>query len=229
LKLCVALDLQSAEENLLVVEKLSGLDLWFKIGLRSFIRDGWAFIDRIKRLGDAPIFLDLKLCDIPNTTADAALEIADRGADMFNIHASAGIRAMETTMSRLNARKTRPIVLAVTALTSFSNDEFASIYHNPIEKSAIDMARFAYNAGLDGAVCSVYESRAIKAACAEHFLSLCPAVRFEGGETDDQFRVATPQTARREGCDFIVMGRPIVCAKNPRDAAINALTLIAAR
>ncbi|MDR2638309.1 MAG: orotidine-5'-phosphate decarboxylase [Helicobacteraceae bacterium] len=224
MKLCVALDLGSAEENLAIVEKLSGLDLWFKIGLRGFIRDGWRFVDSVKRLSGAPIFLDLKLCDIPNTTADAALAIAEGGADMFNLHASAGIRAMSAVMDRLSALKTRPLVLAVTALTSFSAEEFAAIYNQPIENAAIAMAKSAQSAGLDGAVCSVYESRAIKAACSEACITLCPGARFEGGETDDQSRVATPQTARQERCDFIVMGRPILRASDPKAAALQALS-----
>ncbi|MDR3162615.1 MAG: orotidine-5'-phosphate decarboxylase [Helicobacteraceae bacterium] len=224
MKLCVALDLQSAKENLSIVEKLSGLDLWFKIGLRSFTRDGWEFVDQAKRISGAPIFLDLKLHDIPNTTADAALALADRGIEMFNIHASAGTKAMETTMNRLNALKHRPIVLAVTALTSLSKDEFAAIYNNPIEKTAIDMARSAHNAGLDGAVCSVYESAAIKSAISSRFLTLCPGVRFKGGGKDDQSRVAAPETARENGCDFIVMGRPILLSPDPRLAAAQALS-----
>ncbi|MDR2153029.1 MAG: orotidine-5'-phosphate decarboxylase [Helicobacteraceae bacterium] len=229
MKLCVALDLQSAKENIAVAERLSGLDLWFKVGLRSFIRDGWTFVGEVKKLSGAPIFLDLKLCDIPNTTADAALEIALRGADMFNIHASAGIKALETTMNRLSALKTRPIALAVTALTSFSADEFAAIYDKPIEKAAIDMARSAYEAGLDGAVCSVYESGAIKTACAARFLTLCPGVRLAGDDAGDQSRVASPQTALSEGVDFIVMGRPIIGAKDPLEAAKNVLALITRR
>ncbi|MDR1910730.1 MAG: orotidine-5'-phosphate decarboxylase [Helicobacteraceae bacterium] len=225
MKLCVALDLKTRKENLAIVEKLSGLDLWFKIGLRSFIAEGWDFVKEVKIKSGAPIFLDLKLCDIPNTTADAALGIADHGVEMFNLHASAGVRTMETTMNRLSVLKKRPIVLAVTALTSFSDDEFMEIYNKPIETAAIEMARFAYGAGLDGAVCSVYESKAIKAANDDRFLTLCPGVRFEGGKANDQSRVATPQIASEARCDFIVMGRPILLASDPRAAVLKALSV----
>ncbi|MDR0747779.1 MAG: orotidine-5'-phosphate decarboxylase [Helicobacteraceae bacterium] len=218
MKLCVALDLHSAKENLAIVEKLSGIDLWFKIGLRSFIRDGWKFVDQTRRVSGAPIFLDLKLHDIPNTTADAAAEIADRGIEMFNIHASAGTKAMEAAMNRLHGLSRRPIVLAVTALTSFDNTEFMAIYNSPIEKSAIDMAKLASGAGLDGVVCSAHESAAIKTAVSDRFLTLCPGVRFNGGG-DDQSRVATPEIAKEQKADFIVVGRPILSAPDPRAIA----------
>jgi orotidine-5'-phosphate decarboxylase len=131
---------------------------------------------------------------------------------------------MSAAMERLSALRTRPLALAVTALTSFSAEEFAAIYNQPIKSAAIAMAKSARNAGLDGVVCSVYESRAVKTACSEGFITLCPGVRFEGGETDDQSRAATPQTALNEGCDFIVMGRPILRASDPKAAILQALS-----
>ncbi|MDR1451085.1 MAG: orotidine-5'-phosphate decarboxylase [Helicobacteraceae bacterium] len=226
MKLCAALDCESAEKNLAIVKKLRSLDLWFKIGLSGFIRDGWKFVNEVKRVSGAPIFMDLKLYDIPNTISDAALAIAEGGADMFNVHASAGVKAMSAVMERLSALKTRPLVLAVTALTSFSADEFAEIYNRSVEGGAVEMARSARNAGLDGVVCSAYESRAIKSVCGDDFITLCPGIRFEGGETNDQSRVATPQTAALEKCDFIVMGRAILSSTDPKAAALKALSAI---
>ncbi|GHV59070.1 orotidine 5'-phosphate decarboxylase [Campylobacterota bacterium] len=225
MKLCVALDLPDDHANLALVEQLSGLDVWLKIGLRSFIRGGWHFVDEVQRLSNgSPIFLDLKLHDIPNTTADAAEAIADHGIEMFNLHASIGLRAMQTVMTRLTKRQTRPILLAVTALTSFSDDEFAVIYHQPIAQCALEMAQTAHKAGLDGAVCSVYESLAFKRAASKQFLTLTPGIRFAGTDANDQSRVATPAEAKAAHADFIVMGRGIYAAADPRKSALEAIS-----
>ncbi|GHV07323.1 orotidine 5'-phosphate decarboxylase [Campylobacterota bacterium] len=226
MKLCVALDLATERENLAIVEQLNGLDLWFKIGLRSFIRGGWEFVETVQRTGETPIFLDLKLHDIPNTTADAALEIADRGVEMFNLHATVGKKAMSLTMERLGGRSKRPIVLAVTALTSFAPREFEAIYGRSIDGMARSMALDAHQSGLDGVVCSVYESVAIKAATGERFLTLTPGIRPANAVADDQARVATPSDARSAKADFIVMGRPIIGAKDPREIASTVLGAI---
>jgi orotidine-5'-phosphate decarboxylase len=120
MKLCIALDLPTKNENLELARNISGLsdDIWLKIGFRSYIRDGREFVEELKQLG-FKLFLDLKLYDIPNTMADASEEIAKMGVDMFNIHASAGRVAMQTIMERLSKFENRPLVLAVTALTSF--------------------------------------------------------------------------------------------------------------
>ncbi|MDX1295501.1 MAG: orotidine-5'-phosphate decarboxylase, partial [Sulfurimonadaceae bacterium] len=115
MELCVALDLPSMEENLELVEKIKAYPVWLKVGLRSYIRDGKPFLEALKQINpDCKIFLDLKLYDIPNTMADAAESIMGLGVDMFNIHASAGKKAMQTVMERLAPYEERPLVLAVT-------------------------------------------------------------------------------------------------------------------
>ena len=125
MKLCIALDNPNKKENLKLAKEIKeySKDIWLKVGFRSYIRDGNEFIFELKNLG-YNIFLDLKLYDIPNTMADAAEEIAKLEVDMFNVHASSGIKAMQTVMERLSKFKKRPLVLAVTALTSFDNEEF---------------------------------------------------------------------------------------------------------
>ncbi len=214
--LCVALDLASARENLKLAEQLSGEKIWFKVGLRSFIRDGWGFLDELDRAGGAkPVFLDLKLHDIPKTMADAAEAIADRGVAMFNLHASAGPSGLATVMDRLSARSSRPLVLGVTALTSLSEQEFEALYHAPLEPTAAAMARSCHEAGLDGVVCSVHEVGAIKSATRSDFLALTPGIRLAHNGEDDQNRIASPAQAQKQGSDFIVMGRPIYGAKDP--------------
>ncbi|WP_456433949.1 orotidine-5'-phosphate decarboxylase, partial [Nitratifractor sp.] len=159
MELCIALDLPSAAENLRLAESLARFDdLWMKVGFRTYIRDGRDFLDTLRQINPHfRIFLDLKLYDIPNTMADAAEEIARLEVEMFNIHASAGERAMRTVMARLERFPERPKVLAVTALTSFDEEEFSRIYGAGIDEKAAQFARMAHEAGLDGVVCSAFE------------------------------------------------------------------------
>jgi orotidine-5'-phosphate decarboxylase len=216
MELCVALDLPSAEENLALAESLKAHNIWMKVGFRAYIRDGKAFIIALKKINpEFKIFLDLKLYDIPNTMADAAEEIAKLGVDMFNIHASAGKVAMKTVMDRLSTYEKRPLVLAVTALTSFDEENFSLIYEKSINEKAEQFAKMSYENGLDGVVCSTFESRAIKNATSNEFLTLCPGIRPFGEDAGDQQRVATLEVAKVEGVDFPVIGRPIYRDENP--------------
>jgi orotidine-5'-phosphate decarboxylase len=216
MQLCVALDLPSAEENLALVKKLRDFDIWLKVGFRSYIRDGKAFLEAIKTINDDfRIFLDLKLYDIPNTMADAAEEIAKLGIDMFNIHASAGPEAMRAVMSRLDRFEKRPLVLAVTALTSFDDATFREIYGASIDEKAAQFARMSYENGLDGVVCSAFESAMIKEKTSEKFLTLCPGIRPFGEDAGDQKRVADLKLAAERKVDFPVVGRPVYKADDP--------------
>ncbi|WP_345972121.1 orotidine-5'-phosphate decarboxylase [Sulfurimonas diazotrophicus] len=224
MELCVALDLPSMEENLALVEKIKAYPVWLKVGLRAYIRDGEPFLKALKAINpDAKIFLDLKLYDIPNTMADAAESIMGLGVDMFNVHASAGKRAMQTVMERLSAYEKRPLVLAVTALTSFSEEEFGDVYNSGIAATADKFAQDAHEAGLDGVVCSVFESASIKRMTSSDFVTLTPGIRPFGEDAGDQQRVATIEAAEAEKVDFIVVGRPIYQAEDP--AAVVAKIL----
>jgi len=217
MQLVVALDLPTARENLSLAQSLKDQDIWLKVGFRTYIRDGKPFIASLKAINpDFKIFLDLKLYDIPNTMADAAEEIAKLGVDMFNIHASAGAVAMRTVMDRLAHFEKRPLVLAVTALTSFDEENFRMIYEKGIDEKAEQFARMSYENGLDGVVCSTFESRAIKDATSSSFLTLCPGIRPFGEDAGDQQRVATLELAARESVDFPVVGRPVYRAEDPR-------------
>jgi orotidine-5'-phosphate decarboxylase len=220
MQLCIALDLPSSAENLRLAEALGEFDeLWMKVGFRTYIRDGRDFLETLRSINPHfRIFLDLKLYDIPNTMGDAAAEIAELGVEMFNVHASAGERALRTVMERLEPYgEDRPLVLAVTALTSFSEQEFRRIYGAGIEEKAREFARMSYEAGLDGVVCSAFESRAVKEATSESFLTLCPGIRPFGEAAGDQQRVATLELAAQEKVDFPVVGRPVYQDPNPRD------------
>lgn len=217
MKLCVALDLPTKEENISLVKQLKGFDVWLKVGLRSYIRDGKPLLDEIKSISSSfRIFLDLKIHDIPNTMADAAESMVGLGVDMFNVHASSGKIAMSEVMQRLSKFENPPIVLAVTALTSFDEEGFFGVYNETIASKVIRFSQDAYESGLNGVVCSVYESRLIKSHTCERFLTLTPGIRPFGEASDDQQRVADIAKAKEEASDFIVVGRPIYRSNDPR-------------
>jgi orotidine-5'-phosphate decarboxylase len=227
MELCVALDLPTQEENLALVQKIKEHNVWLKVGLRSYIRDGEPFLKAIKALNpDFKIFLDLKLYDIPNTMADAAESIMGLGVDMFNVHASAGRRAMQTVMERLSKYENRPVVLAVTALTSFSEEEFRTVYEKDIASKADQFAKDAQESGLDGVVCSAFESASIKNITNERFMTLTPGIRPFGEDAGDQKRVADVAFAKEQKVDFIVVGRPIYQAEDPHDVVAKILALL---
>ena len=217
MELCIALDLPSSEQNLQLLNSIKEYNnLWIKVGFRSYIRDGKDFLKQIKEINPTfKIFLDLKLYDIPNTMADAAEEIANLGVDMFNIHASSGKVAMQTVMDRLKKLQKRPLVLAVTALTSFSNEGFRDVYNQDLAKCATKFAKDAHSSGLDGVVCSAFESLDIKNSTSKDFLTLTPGIRPFGEDANDQQRVATIDVAKENLVDFIVVGRPIYKNENP--------------
>ena len=224
MELCVALDLPTAEENLDLVNKIKEHNVWLKVGLRTYIRDGEKFLQALKSINpDFKIFLDLKLYDIPNTMADAAESIMGLGVDMFNIHASAGKIAMKTVMERLEKYEKRPLVLAVTALTSFSEEEFSSVYESDIATKADQFAKDAMESGLDGVVCSAYESASIKNVTSKAFMTLTPGIRPFGEDSGDQERVADVAFAKAAFVDFIVVGRPIYKAQNPSEIVAKIL------
>ncbi len=218
MKLCVSLDLESSSENLELVEKIKDFDVWLKVGFRTYLRDGKKFLEDIKNINpDFKIFLDLKLYDIPNTMADAAEDISKFGlVDMFNVHASAGKFAMQTVMNRIKDIPNRPLVLAVTALTSFDNDSFKEIYGENIDKKAREFAKNTFEAGLDGVVCSAFESLDIKENTSNDFITLCPGIRPFGEDSGDQKRVADISFSKENLVNFIVVGRPIYKSENPR-------------
>jgi orotidine-5'-phosphate decarboxylase len=224
MKLCVALDLPSAKENLDLATKIKDHDIWLKVGLRAYIRDGKEFLETLKSINpNFKIFLDLKLHDIPNTMADAAYEVAQCPIDMFNVHASAGKIAMTTVMDRIKDIPNRPLVLAVTALTSFDNDNFKAVYNEDIATKATQFAIDTYESGLDGVVSSAFESLDIKKNTSKEFITLCPGIRPFGEDAGDQKRVADINLAKKELVDFIVIGRPIYKSANPTEVVERIL------
>jgi len=228
MKLCVSLDLPTAKENLELVKEIKDFDVWLKVGFRSFIRDGRKFLEDLKAINpNFKIFLDLKLYDIPNTMADAAEEIARFGiVDMFNVHASAGIEAMSTVMQRIKDIPNKPLVLAVTALTSFDNEAFKAVYNEDITSKARQFAKDTYSSGIDGVVCSAFESLDIKNNTSLEFITLCPGIRPFGEDAGDQKRVADIPFSKENKVDFIVVGRPIYKAANTSEVVEKILSNI---
>jgi orotidine-5'-phosphate decarboxylase len=216
MKLCIALDLQSAKENLELATKIKDYDVWLKVGLSAYIRDGKEFLQNLKSINpNFKIFLDLKLYDIPNTMANAAYEVSLCPIDMFNIHASAGKIAMTTVMEKIKNIPNRPLVLAVTVLTSFDDENFRAIYNEDIDIKATQFAKDAFQSGLDGVVSSAFESLDIKNNTSKKFITLCPGIRPFGEDVGDQKRVADIALAKEKMVDFIVVGRPIYNSSNP--------------
>ncbi|MDE6978920.1 MAG: orotidine-5'-phosphate decarboxylase [Helicobacter sp.] len=219
MQLCVALDLPSEKQNLALVAQFCGFSgLWLKIGLSSFVRGGRGFVESVRAAHpSARLFLDLKLYDIPNTMLETTKAIAEIGIDMFTIHASSGTEAMRAVAEQLGALPKPPLVFAVSVLTSFDERGFAEIYGTgSLCERAQHMAHLASMCGIDGMVCSVHESRAIKAQTG--LLTLTPGIRPFATLANDQKRVGSLQDALNAQSDFVVMGRPIYEAQNPQKA-----------
>ena len=214
----VALDFSSKEE---VVEFLNKFDkpIYVKIGMELTYACGLDIIETVKAMGHH-IFLDLKLHDIPNTVKGGMKNLANLGVDIVNVHCAGGIAMMKAAIEGLEIgakQNKRPLCIGVTQLTSTSkemmNDELG--IPGEVMDSVIKYAKNAKEAGLDGVVCSVHEAKAIHEACGDDFLTVTPGIRLASDSKDDQKRVATPDYAKEQGCDYIVVGRSITKSEDP--------------
>lgn len=197
--------------------------LFVKIGMELFYQEGPEIVRYLKDAGH-DVFLDLKLHDIPNTVEKAMRGLAKLGVDVTCVHTAGGIRMMEAAMRGLEEGTPeggkRPLLLAITQLTSTSEEEMHAdqLIEVPLEKSVIHYANCAKKAGLDGVVSSAWEVEAIKETAGDEFVCLTPGIRPEGTVVGDQTRVVTPSQAREIGSTFIVVGRPITQATDPYEA-----------
>lgn len=196
---------------------------FLKVGMELFYAEGPAIVKEIKERGHK-IFLDLKLHDIPNTVKKAMSVLSDLDVDITNLHAAGTNAMMEAALEGLTRPDgTRPLLIAVTQLTSTSEERMKEdlLIDRPLDEVVMHYASNAKKSGLDGVVCSPLEAGKVKGVCGDAFLTITPGVRFAEGEVGDQVRVTTPAKARELGSDYIVVGRPITAAERPIDAYVR--------
>ncbi len=233
--LIVALDFDSLSTALKFAEKVVDLVGMFKVGSQLFTTAGPEAVRQVAKLG-ADVFLDLKFHDIPNTVAGAVLASAALpGVQLVNVHALGGSQMLHAAAQAVSAGvpmgADRPRLLAVTLLTSMDAKTIREVgIGGPPNSRVVKLAKLSQKAGVDGVVASVQEAKAIRKACGREFLIVTPGVRPKTAESkkDDQARTATPREAIRAGADFIVVGRPILTATDPRAAAQEIVDEIAA-
>jgi orotidine-5'-phosphate decarboxylase len=200
---------------------------YFKVGLELYLASNGAAVGKLRELGKQ-VFLDLKFHDIPNTVARACRQAVQQGAAILNMHAAGGRKMMEQGVQAAKERAQElridtPLVIAVTVLTSFDENSLQEIGLQGVEKAVLNFARLAEEAGLDGVVASPKEISLIRENCGSDFKIICPGVRPTWAAANDQKRITTPGDAVRQGANFLVVGRPITAAADPRKAALRVL------
>lgn len=223
-ELIVALDFNNAEDAYELAEKIQGVVPWVKVGLELFIAEGPQIVQKFKRMG-FKVFLDLKLYDIPNTVKGAVNSAYQAGADLLTIHLSGGKRMCEEAVNVSRSRHEGMKIFGVSVLTSFDEGELVG-YTGTLSDLVEMLAKGAAEWGVHGIVCSGHEVEKIKKIAPQLFC-LTPGIRLEDNKTsDDQRRVMTPRKAVLAGSDFLVVGRPITKAEDPRSVAIAINTEI---
>jgi orotidine-5'-phosphate decarboxylase len=223
-RLIAALDIDSLQEAQELVRLLAANVGMFKIGKQLFTHAGPQAVRLIQELG-GEIFLDLKFHDIPNTVAKAAIEATRMGVRMFNVHASGSLEMMRLTVKEVERvcrqeKRRKPIMLAVTVLTSLNQDDLKRVgVDGKVADQVVRLALLTKEAGMDGVVASPQEIGDIRNACGRHFVIVTPGIRPADSKRNDQQRVMTPGAAVRAGVDYIVVGRPILEAEDRVAAA----------
>jgi len=226
-KLIVALDKDTLEDAMNIVNAAGDEVEWYKIGSQLFCTEGVKAVNELKKRGKK-VFLDLKFHDIPNTVANAVAAAVRMGVDMVNVHASGGSEmmsgAMQAAVEAGRNRKFQPLVIAVTVLTSMNHETLNEVLNTKGDgispaSHVIHLAGLAEKSGLNGVVCSAHEINMIKNYCGRDFVLVVPGIRPSGSALGDQKRVMTPAEAAEKGADFIVVGRPVIMAENPAEAA----------
>jgi len=226
-RLIVALDRSSREEILKLAGRLHGVCGLIKIGLQAFISNGPSIVNDLIAEGHQ-VFLDLKLHDIPNTVAHAVAEAASLRASMLSIHATGGGPMCAAAAESASRASVRPRILGVSVLTSIGAPDLLELgTEESVDTHVLRLAELCRRSGLDGVVASPLEIALIRAACGPSFLIVTPGIRGPKDESGDQKRTMAAAEAVRTGADYIVVGRPITDAPNPRDAAAAIIATIA--
>ncbi|MBQ4393751.1 MAG: orotidine-5'-phosphate decarboxylase [Paludibacteraceae bacterium] len=213
----IACDFASAEATYAFLDQFTEEKPFVKIGMELYYAEGPAIVREIRRRGHK-IFLDLKLHDISNTVQKAMAVLSRLEVDMVNLHAAGTKAMMEAALKGLTREDgTRPILLAVTQLTSTSEERMHDelLISGSITDCVCHYAQMSKEAGLDGVVCSPLEAGMVKERCGKEFLTVTPGIRFADGQAGDQVRITTPSRAKEIGSDYIVVGRPITAAEDP--------------
>ena len=214
----IACDFNSKEQLFNFLDKFDGVEKpYLKVGMELFYASGNEIVKEIKKRGHK-IFLDLKLHDIPNTVKKAMSVLSALDVDMVNLHAGGGSVMMKGALEGLTRPDgTRPLLIAVTQLTSTSQELMTEelLIDKPLDEVVMSYALNTKNSGLDGVVCSPLEAGKVKEVCGKEFLTITPGIRLAGDSVGDQKRVTTPALARELGSDYIVVGRSITGAEDP--------------
>jgi orotidine-5'-phosphate decarboxylase len=223
-KILLVLDVSSREEAMRLVRPLYEHVGMFKVGMQLFTAEGPSLVREIVDLG-GKVFLDLKFHDIPNTVSHGVLEAAKLGVSLMTIHAAGGRAMMETVAKELQDKygNRKPMVVAVTVLTSMNDAGLAEVgIARPMPQQVVAMAKLAEECGIAGVVCSPQEIQLVRRAAGPDFKIVTPGIRMPGQSANDQQRLATPREALTAGADYIVVGRAVTAAPDPR-SALDAL------
>lgn len=213
----IACDFPGRKEVFEFLDKFTDEKPFVKIGMELFYAEGPQIVRDIKARGHK-IFLDLKLHDIPNTVKKAMAVLSNLDVDMVNVHASGTCAMMSAALEGLTRPDgTRPLIIAVTQLTSTSEERLHGdlLISGSMENTVMHYAKNAKDSGLDGVVCSPLEAEKVHSVCGDGFITVTPGVRFADGDKGDQVRVTTPEGAKKLGSDYIVVGRPVTQADDP--------------
>ena len=216
----IACDFDSKEQTLAFLDKLGEHKPYVKIGMELYYAEGPSIVKELKDRG-YKIFLDLKLHDIPNTVKKAMRVLSNLDVDMCNLHAAGTCKMMEAAIEGLTKEDgSRPLLIAVTQLTSTTQERMEQdmLIEEPMERVVGHYAKNARISGLDGVVCSPLEAGKVHDVCGKEFLTVTPGVRFADDDKGDQARVTTPAKAKELGSDYIVVGRSITGAADPKAA-----------
>lgn len=219
-RLIVSLDFEKDRDALSLVDLLGEEVQFYKVGMQLYYHYGASLVKQFKKMGKK-IFLDLKLHDIPNTVVSALQSLRELDVNFINMHTLAGKEAMSQAKAFVSKQKWDARLIGVTVLTSLNNElllEFG--FKTDVTNTVMTLCQLAKIAGLDGVVSSAQEATRIKQTCGSDFITICPGIRRVTDSVNDQKRIVTPEIAMKNSADYIVVGRPIIQAMDPKKEAI---------